>query len=447
MDVPDYYLSSIFSGVVTYPLASSDVLALVLMAVSLFFSAFLSGIETAFFSLSPANLEELRESGQKQDKQILKILSNSEYFLGSVLLGNNFANTALVMLADYVVNRTLDFANAPVMGFIVQVLVLTFLLLFFSEVLPKVYFQKNALYMARASAGTITGLMKALKPITGGLVRLGNFVAKPLKKREGSEVTAEELHQAIELTTKDVEEKGMLKEIVRFYQKSASEVMTPRLDIAGLEYDEPFDVAKAFFLEKGYSRVPVYDDQIDNIKGIIFAKDLIPHLHEPDTFRWQGLIRDAFFVPESKMISTLLEEFRQQKTHMAIVVDEFGGTSGLVTMEDLLEEIFGEIEDEYDDDEELYKVNPDGTVTLDAKISLVDFLRVVKVQDFGEMATMLDEVDTVGGMLLEIKGDFPMVGEEIMVDGHTFTILEMERRRIGKVKFRKKSLEQDREQL
>ncbi|MDO5035411.1 MAG: gliding motility-associated protein GldE [Porphyromonas sp.] len=435
MDIPDPYLSSIFSGVVTYPLTFSSITALLLILLCLIFSALFSGTETAFYSLSPSQLDELRKSNDKRDELVLDILSNPNYFLGSILIGNSFVNTAIVMLSEYFVTQTFDFSNSPVVGFLLQVVAITFLILLFAEVIPKIYFQKNAITMARRLSGATAGLMSALKPFTKGLVRLGDWAAKPFQRSPSEEVTAEELHKAIDLTTDDVEEKGLLKEIVRFYQKSASEVMTPRIDIAGLEYDTPFNEVKEFIQDKGYSRIPVYDDHIDNIKGIIYAKDLIPHLSQPEDYHWQSLIRDAFFVPESKMINTLLEEFRQQKIHMAIVVDEFGGTSGLVTMEDLLEEIFGEIEDEYDDEEELYKINDDGTIVMDAKISLIDFLRVAKLQDFQEIASKLEEVDTVGGLLLEAKGDFPVAGEEIKIDCHTFRILEMGRRRISKVLF------------
>ncbi len=274
-------------------------------------------------------------------------------------------------------------------------------------------------------------------PISKPLVFLGSRLTKSMR-RKTYDLSADELSKAIQLTTETSEEQGLLNEIVKFYSKTASEVMTPRVDIVALEYHTPYSEVLRFVIDKGYSRIPVYDDRIDDMKGILYIKDLLPHLSEGDEFHWQSLLRPVFYVPDSKRVDRLLEDFREQKIHVGIVVDEFGGTSGLVTMEDLLEEIVGEISDEYDDDDRLYRQEPDGSYVLDAKLSLVDFIRIVKIEESPMIEEMKEEVDTIGGLLLEIKGEFPIVGEEIVVDEHRFIILEMGRRRISMVKFIKR---------
>lgn len=441
MDDPSY-LASLFGGVEVSPLSSSGIIALVLALFCLVASAYFSGSEVAFFSLGPNELEELKESDKKHDRQILDLLSRSDYLLGTILVGNNFFNIAITMLVSYVVGQTLDFTNSPTLGFLVQVIGITSVVLFFGEILPKVYFQNHALQSARMVAGLMSFLERLSRPITRGLVRLGNLVSKAFKQN-GTSVTPEDLEKAIELTTDRAEEKGLLNEIVRFYQKSVSEVMTPRMDVAALEYDTSYSEVKCFIIEKGYSRMPVYDDRIDNIRGVLYAKDLLPYLAKGEDFQWQSVIREAFFVPESKRVNNLLEEFREQKIHMAIVVDEFGGTSGIVTMEDLLEEIVGEIEDEYDEEERLYEEQPDGSIIFDAKISILDFLRIAQLQETPEISEQMDEADTLGGLLLEKKGDFPLVGEVITLDGYPFKIIEMGRRRISKVLFTQKPASHD----
>lgn len=417
-----------------YPISTIEVIALVLIAICLYFSAFFSGSEVSFFSLLPSHLEELRSSEHPGDQKIIDLLNNSETLLGTLLIANNFVNIAVITLTDYVVAQLFDFRNAPTAGFIVQVIGTTFIILLVGEIFPKVLCQLDPLSYTRKNVKALYSVQKVLLPLTKGLVKLGDWISKPLQSSK-SELSHEELSRAIKLTTDNAEEQGVLNEIILFHRKSVAEVMQPRMEIKALEMDEDFKAVRQFVIENGYSRIPVYEDRIDNVKGLLYAKDLLPYLQEGDDFEWQKLLRDVMFVPESMMVSHLLEDFRSQKVHMAIVVDEFGGTSGLVTMEDLLEEIVGEINDEYDDDEKLYTANPDGTYTLDGKISILDFLRVVKVSNYDDIIKETDEAETLGGLLLEIKEDFPAVGEEIVVEGHTFKILEMGRRRISKVLF------------
>lgn len=397
----------------------------------------MSGSEVAFFSLSPADLDEIRNSKDKRDTIIQELLADSERLLGTILVGNNMVNVAIVMLSNYIVSDTLDFSSAPILGFIVQVVLLTFLLLLFGEILPKIYCQNKSLQFSRFAASSMSKVQVLFTPISKPLVFLGSRLTKSMR-RKTYDLSADELSKAIQLTTETSEEQGLLNEIVKFYSKTASEVMTPRVDIVALEYHTPYSEVLRFVIDKGYSRIPVYDDRIDDMKGILYIKDLLPHLSEGDEFHWQSLLRPVFYVPDSKRVDRLLEDFREQKIHVGIVVDEFGGTSGLVTMEDLLEEIVGEISDEYDDDDRLYRQEPDGSYVLDAKLSLVDFIRIVKIEESPMIEEMKEEVDTIGGLLLEIKGEFPIVGEEIVVDEHRFIILEMGRRRISMVKFIKR---------
>lgn len=430
-------ISNLFSAVEVLPLTPSAIIALILAVLSVIASAYFSGSEVAYFSLRPYELEGLKDSDKKTDRSILDILANSEYLLGTILICNNFVNNLITLLLSYVVNNTFDFSHSPLLGFLVQVIGITAILLFFGEIMPKVYFQNHALSFVRRSVSVMDFFVRMLTPLTKGLVKMGTVINK-IQKRKEKNVSHEELEKAIELTTESVEEKGLLNEIVRFYQKTVSEVMTPRMEVAALDIDTPFKEVKEFILEKGYSRLPVYNERIDNIVGVLYSKDLLAHLFGSENFEWQKVTRSAFFVPESKRINNLLEEFREQKIHMAIVVDEFGGTSGIVTMEDLLEEIVGEIEDEYDtDDEQLYTLQPDGSYIFDAKISILDFLRTVRINDYHKILEQLDEADTLGGLLLEIKGDFPSVGEVIKLHNHEFKILEMGRRRISKVLFTK----------
>lgn len=441
MDDPSYF-STLIADVEVLPLSTATVIALVLAIISIAASAYFSGSEVAYFSLRPNELEELKSSDSKKDREILDLLANSEYLLGTILIGNNFVNIFITMLLSYVVSNTFDFSNAPVIGFIVQVIGITAILLYFSEIMPKVYFQNHALACTRSTVFLMAPLVRFLNPFTKGLVNIGKAVTDPIKNKE-KQVSHEDLEKAIELTADNEEEQGLLNEIVRFYQKTASEVMTPRMDVAAVEINTTFPEVKKLIIEKGYSRMPVYDDRIDNISGVLYAKDLLSHLYEGDDFKWQKVIRNAFFVPESKRVNNLLEEFREQKIHMAIVVDEYGGTSGIVTMEDLLEEIVGEIEDEYDTDEEqLYTVQQDGTYIFDAKISILDFLRAVKLENYHNILEQMDEADTLGGLLLEIKGDFPVVGEVITMDDHQFKVIEMGRRRISKILFKRAPLKE-----
>ena len=438
MEDIEYISSGLLQGVGVIPLGPEGivtlVITLVLIAVCLYYSGFCSSSEVAYFALTPSQLEELKSSKEERDKKVIYLLEHGEYILSTILISNNFVNTAIVMLSDSVVNQTLDFTHARTLGFVLQVVVITFAILLVGEIIPKVSTQMDPLRVARRNVTTLFTFYGALKGINKALVRMGEVIGKSLTKNK-SELDREDLSKAIELTTEDSEEQGVLNEILLFQRKTVSEVMTPRIDMEALELSTPYAEVLSFVEECGYSRIPVYDKRIDSIKGILYAKDLLQHLGEAPDFRWEGLLREVLYTPEDVKVSHMLEVFRKERRHMAIVVDEYGGTSGLVTMEDLLEEIVGDIEDEYDEDEQLYKELPDGSFVFDGKISILDFLRIVKVEDYDAILRVSDEAETLAGLLLEVKGDFPQVNEVITIDGHQFKVLSITNRRISKILF------------
>lgn len=397
-------------------------------------SGFVSASEVAFFSLTPADLSEIGEEERPVDSVIKRLLERSEYLLASILIANNFVNVAVVMLCTYAINAWVDFSAAPFLGFLLETIILTFLLLLFGEIMPKIYAQKNSLSFVRFSASVLSIVERFARPLSKVLVNSTSIINRSLAKKK-YDISVDELSKALELTATEIhEEKEMLEEIIKFYNKTADEIMTPRLDMADIDIKKSFREVVDFIVSSGYSRIPVYSETEDNIKGILYIKDLLPYIDKPDTFRWQSLIRSAYFVPETKKIDDLLEEFRTNKIHMAIVVDEFGGTSGVVTMEDILEEIVGEISDEYDEDEKQFVRLADGSLIFEAKILLTDFFRVIDA-DSADFGRLTEEVDTLAGLLLEIKGDFPRRMEIIEYGHFRFQVLEVDNRRILKVKF------------
>lgn len=427
------YISEIFSQVGVQDLTAGPVIALALAVLLLFASGFISASEVAFFSLKPNDINRIKEGNHPADSVILDLLNNSEFLLATILIANNFVNVAIVMLCTYGINEWLDFSNVPMLGFVLETIVLTFLLLLFGEIMPKIYAKQNTLPFIHKAAPTLLNIQKICKPLAALLVHSTSTINKTLAKKK-YDISVDELSKALELTSKAIpEEKEMLAEIIKFYNKTADEIMTSRLDMEDLDIKANFKEVIDTIIKCGYSRIPVYSGTEDNIKGILYIKDLLPYLDKPETFRWQSLIRPAYFVPETKKIDDLLEEFRTNKIHMAIVVDEFGGTSGIVTMEDILEEIVGEISDEYDEDEKQYIRLADGSYIFEAKIQLTDFFRATDT-DPAEFEKITEEVETLAGLLLEIKGDFPRRREVIEYKNYRFQILEMDNRRILKVK-------------
>lgn len=413
---------------------TGSVIALVLAALLLVCSAFASGSEIAVFGLSPSDISELDPDHSDVDRKIVKLREDSERTLATILITNNLVNVSIIMLCNYSLGHIIHFGNARWLEFLCITVILTFLLLLFGEIMPKVYSRQNPLRFCRKVAGGLTRLNKLLRPFSAVLMSSGVLAEKvPLK--DNHKLSVGELEHALELTDKDEikDEKSMLQGIIRFGDETAKEVMTSRQDVVDLDIRSTYDEVLRSIIDNNYSRIPVYQDNTDNIRGVLYIKDLLPHLSKPANFRWQSLIRPPYFVPETKKIDDLLREFQENKVHMAIVVDEFGGTSGIVTLEDILEEIVGEINDEYDDEEKFYTKLSYNTYVFEGKTLLPDFRKALGTSD-DEFAEVAGDADTLAGLLLEIKGDFPSVHEKIDYKHYTFEILRIEERRISKVK-------------
>ena len=409
-------------------------IAAVLAVLLLVLSGFASGSEIAFFSLSPTDLNELDTEHNPVDAHIEMLREDSERTLATILITNNFVNVTIIILCNYIFARLVDFGKAYWLQFLCITVLLTFLLLLFGEIMPKVYSRQNPLKFCRRCVGPLLVLRKLFWPLASILLRSGIWAGKVVQK-ENHVLSVDDLEQALELTDKNEikDEQSMLQGIIRFGDETAKEVMTSRQDIVDLDIKSSYaDVLKCI-VDNNYSRIPVYQDNTDNIRGVLYIKDLLPHLSKPANFRWQSLIRPPYFVPETKKIDDLLREFQENKVHIAIVVDEFGGTSGIVTLEDILEEIVGEINDEYDEEEKSYTKVNSNTFIFEGKTLLTDFCKILDIDD-DEFADVEGDADSLAGLLLEIKGDFPVVHERLDYKNYSFEILKLEERRISRVK-------------
>lgn len=434
MDYFSHFITNAFGevsfGVMTPGVAFAILLTLVLLGIS----GFASGAEIAFFSLSPSDISELNASKQSRDKTIQVLREDSERTLATILITNNLVNVTIIMLCNFIFARLVNFGNAVWLQFLCITVLLTFILLLFGEIMPKVFSRQNPLAFCRRCVGGISICRRVFWPLETILLRSG-ILAEKVVQKENHVLSVDDLEQALELTDKNdiKDERSMLKGIIRFGDETAKEVMTSRQDIVDLDIKCSYaDVLKCI-VENNYSRIPVYQENEDNIRGVLYIKDLLPHLSKPATFRWQSLIRPPYFVPETKKIDDLMREFQENKVHIAIVVDEFGGTSGIVTLEDILEEIVGEINDEYDEDTKSYSKLNYNTYLFEGKTLLSDFCKVLNVDD-DEFVDVEGDADTLAGLLLEIKGDFPSMHEKIDYKNYTFEVMEIGQRRISKVK-------------
>lgn len=411
------------------------IIAALLACALLFVSGFASGSEIAFFSLSPSDLEDLESTRSDRDRKILMLREDSERTLATILITNNFVNVTIVMLCNYVFGAVIHFGEkAYWLQFLCITVLLTFLLLLFGEIMPKVYSRQDPLAFCRRWVPGILFVRRLFWPIEFILLSSGVLAEKVIKK-ENLVLSVDDLEQALELTDKEEirDEQSMLKGIIRFGDETAKEVMTSRQDIMALDIRCSFaDVLKSI-VDNNYSRIPVYQQSVDNIRGILYIKDVLPHLGKAGSFRWQSLIRPPYFVPETKKIDDLMREFQENKVHIAIVVDEFGGTSGLVTLEDIVEEIVGEINDEYDDDGKQYTKLNYNTYIFEGKTLLSDFYKILGIDD-DEFEDVEGDADSLAGLLLELKGDFLSVHERLSYKNYSFEIMELEGRRISRVK-------------
>jgi gliding motility-associated protein GldE len=427
-----YQLAVILSQVTLNSPTLSVVLCLILAVILLGISGFASSSEIAFFSLTPQDLAQLDED-RERDRKIIELRKDSERTLATILITNNFVNVTIIMLLNYAIAQLVNFGSLYWLQFLCITVLLTFLLLLFGEIIPKVYSRVSPLKFCRRVVGGVLFARQLFWPI-GTILLSSSFIAEKFVQRKNHVLSMDELEQALELTDKEEikEEKEILEGIIRFSDEMAREIMTSRQDIVCIDIRTSFKDVLKCIVDNNYSRIPVYQDNVDNIRGILYIKDILTYIDKPSNFRWQSLIRQAYFVPETKKIDDLLHEFQTNKVHIAIVVDEFGGTSGIITLEDILEEIVGEISDEYDDDEQTYTKLSDDTYIFEGKTKLVDFCRIIDLDDdfFDDSL----DADTLAGLMLELKGDFPKIHEKFTYNDLSFEILKKEQRRISRVK-------------
>lgn len=416
-----------------HPITFGIAISILIVLLLLLSSALISGSEVAYFSLTAADKQKLKQKG-KTNERVRKNLENPEKLLATILVTNNFVNVGIIILTAFIANNLVTFVNSTVLEFVFQVVLITFFLLLFGEIMPKVYASHSALRFAKFMGLPLQTLEKIFRPINAVLIYSTGFVNRRLQKHKKN-ISIDEISQALELTSDQElsEEKDILEGIVKFGNKDVSEIMKPRVDVVSIDIKAGFKEVLQIINESGYSRIPVYMESFDNVSGILYIKDILPHSHKANPFKWQTLIRAPFYVPDTKKISSLLEEMQKTKVHLAIVVDEYGGTSGLVTLEDILEEIVGDISDEFDAEENFFSKVSENEFLFDAKVLLGDFYKIVNCDD-----TIFDDVkgdaDTLAGLILEIKGEIPSLHKEIKCMQFKFTIAEVDNRRIKQIK-------------
>lgn len=406
-------------------------LAIFFIFLLLLCSALISGSEVAFFSLDAAKWDSEREHDIEPIKKLLK---RPNYLLATILISNNFINVAIVILSTFITNRLFDFTYYPFLSFFIQVIVVTFALLLMGEVIPKVYANQKSLGFAKLMATPLLILSRLFSPLSNLLVSSTTIIEKKFRSK-GYKISVDELSSALDLAgqndTKE-EEKRILRSIVEFGNIQVKEIMKSRVDVIALDQNTSFEDVKKVVISCGFSRIPVYKENFDSVLGILYIKDLLPFLKHKK-FEWANLIRTPFFVPEGKMIDDLLKEFQEKKIHLAIVVDEYGGTSGIVTLEDIIEEIVGEINDEFDDDGIQFSKLDDENYIFEGKTSLNDVLKTIDGEiDFFD--DIKGDSDTLAGLILEMKGDIPSHGEKLHYEHYEFTVESVDRRRVKRVK-------------
>ena len=412
----------------------SDYVILALSLLFLAFSAFFSSAEVAYFSLIQNDLDEFEESDLKKDKSALKLLRTPQKLLATIIIGGNVVKIAFIILSLTFVYSVFNFENTPVWKFVGPLIGISLVFIVFSELMPRVYSSEYSKQTVRKSAVTLLGLQNFFRPFVDLLAESKALVYSKLNKINMNTISVDELSHALDMTTETQEEdKEMLEGIIKFGNIQVSDIMTSRVDMIDVDTKLNYSQLMDLIRESGYSRLPVYSGSRDNIKGILFSKDLLPFLDKPESFRWQTLIRQAYYVPETKKIDDLLIEFQENRVHLALVVDEYGGISGLITLEDIIEEIVGDISDEYDEEEVLFQKIDNHTYIFEAKILLNDFFKVTEI-DSKEFEKITEEVETLAGMILEIKGEMPVKNEKLQYNHFVFEILQVDNRRIKKVK-------------
>ena len=422
------------------------IIACMIGAVLVCCSAVMSASEIAFFSITTAEREDLRESEEKIDRRVVKLLDKPRYLLSTVLIGNNIVNIGVIIISYFIITNLFNFQDIAISSFVIpkavfdfliNVLVVTFFLVLFGEAIPKVYASHNKMLIAKTVAPVFVFLNKFFYPLNFILVSSTSVIEKRIK-RHNAEMDIEEINKAIEITVEDKDASGndakMLKGIVHFGNLTVRQVMRQRMEVAAADIKWDFEELLKYVRDMGYSRIPVYSENIDQIQGVLYVKDLLEHIHQVKSFAWQKLIREALHAPETKKIDDMLREFQKSRKHLAVVVDEFGGTSGIVTLEDIVEEVIGDIKDEFDEstDSHIRKVS-ENTYIIEGTVPLIDFTRELGI-DAGYFDEVREDAETVAGLLLELRGRIPKSGDEINFDNFSFRVLSVKNHRIEKVK-------------
>lgn len=421
------------AGMALNPPVVEIIIGFAVLILLLLGSALMSASEVAYFSFRPEDIERFRNDRGKKAKMVLKLYNSPEKLLSTILVANNTINITVVLLSAFISTKLFDFSKDPIIGFIVEAVVITFLLLFFGEIMPKVYASRNNIGTALFMAMPLAFMAKLFRPVTYLLTLSSSFVKKRTGARH-SNISMDDLSDALELTSDEFDEdEKILKGIVNFGNINVSAIMCSRINVTAVEIDSGFSQIIPVIIESGFSRIPVYSESFDNVRGILYAKDVLPYMNNPESFKWQTLLRPPYFVPETKKINDLLKEFQQKKIHMAVVIDEYGGTSGIVTLEDILEEIVGEITDESDEDEILYRKIDDKTYIFEGKILLNDFYKVLGLENepFEEAR---GESETLAGLILELTGEIPQKSQVVKYGAFSFIIESSDKRRIKQIR-------------
>lgn len=400
----------------------------------LFCSAMVSASEVAYFSLTQKDLDFCAKNNPEKARLISALLDKPKKLLATLLVANNFINIGVVILFSVAGSELFDSIASPVLRFVIEVVLVTFLILLFGEVLPKVYANRNNLKFAQWVIYPLTMLDKILSPISIPMRSISIYLHDKLGKQK-TNFSVDQLSQALELTSSDdttQQEQKILEGIVSFGNTDTKQVMSPRIDLFALEISETFSEILPKITDKGYSRIPVYRDHIDQIQGVLFVKDLLPYIHKKE-FNWTKLLREPFFVPENKKLDNLLQDFQRMKSHLAVVVDEYGGTSGVVSLEDVIEEIVGDISDEFDDEDIHFSQIDEQNFLFEGKVNLKDFYRITGV-DEDLFETHKGEAETLAGFILEVLGNFPKKGQKIHFESYRFTIESLDKKRIKQIK-------------
>jgi len=435
VDPGEPYSSSLLS--IFQPLEPSVFLGLGLMVLLLLISALMSGSEVAYFSLSPQDKEKLEEGLDGGTKAAAELLKRPKTLLATILIGNNLVNVAIIVLSSFLMEMMFDFTGRELLGFIIQVVVVTLIILLVGEISPKVYASKKALQLSAFMSRPLLFMRSVFNPLAQILVKSTRSIDKKVRESDHTGgITADELSHALELTTDantGEEEKRILSGIVKFGTIEVRQVMTPRVDVVAFDRSISYTELQAKVIEHGYSRIPIYEDSFDKIIGVLYVKDLLKHLNASNDFQWTSLLRPPTFVTENKKLDDLLREFQDEKNHMAVVVDEYGGSSGVITLEDVIEEIVGEISDEFDDEELIYTKVDDQNYVFEGKAALIDMYRVLDISG-DQFEQVKGDSDSLAGFVLELAGKIPLKNEKIRFDRFLFTIEAADKRRIKRIK-------------